>query len=562
MAKQRPSIRCAIYTRKSSEEGLEQDFNSLDAQYEACTAYVASQRHEGWKLISQRYDDGGISGGTLDRPALQRLLDDIDAGRVGMVMVYKIDRLTRSLADFVRLVEHLDAAGCSFVSVTQAFNTSTSMGRLTLNVLLSFAQFEREVTAERIRDKIAASKKKGMWMGGFVPMGYDHHSEPEKRGLVINSCEAKEVQAIFELYDQHSCLRTVCEKAANRGIRSKHRTLANGKARGGRIMSRGQIHYLLTNPIYVGRIRHKNQVWPGQHEPIINEELWERVQAKLQEASVRPRTGSKTHHQSDNLSQLKGIFRDETGDRLTPTYTVRRGKRLRYYVSSRLIRGASTDGSGWRLPALSFERSVNKLVTGHLTRLIGEQRLLERPDAVGGVRIAGKVQGLCEQFTNSNDPILRTLIASGSIAPGRIDIDLDRQTLASLLDTEPDVIAGEVLSIQSSFQLRRRGVEAKIIAGEIQASPDQILIQRLGDAHRWVAIRRKGMPLARLARKEGHSESYIRVRCQLAFLSPRIQKAILNGTQPPELSVDRIIRTGVPLDWTKQEHQFGFVSYS
>ncbi|MCX7287510.1 MAG: recombinase family protein, partial [Rhodobacterales bacterium] len=218
---QKPVIRCAIYTRKSSEEGLDQAFNSLDAQYEACAAYISSQRHEGWKLAPDRFDDGGLSGGNLDRPALQRLLSEIDAGRIGMVVVYKIDRLTRSLADFGRLVERLDAKGCSFVSVTQAFNTATSMGRLTLNVLLSFAQFEREVTAERIRDKIAASKKKGLWMGGTLPLGYDRHPDPQRRTLVVNAAEAEVVKALFQLYAELGNLQLVEQEAGRRGLRPK-----------------------------------------------------------------------------------------------------------------------------------------------------------------------------------------------------------------------------------------------------------------------------------------------------------------------------------------------------
>ena len=230
---QKPAIRCAIYTRKSSEEGLDQAFNSLDAQYEACAAYVASQRHEGWKLLPDRFDDGGLSGGTLDRPALKRRLAEIDAGRVGMVVVYKIDRLTRSLVDVGRLVEKLDAGGCSFVSVTQAFNTATSMGRLTLNVLLSFAQFEREVTAERIRDKIAASKKKGLWMGGVLPLGYDRHPHPQRRELVVNPIEADVVKTLFSLYAELGNLRLVEVEAEKLGLRPKGGLLPSGHVRGG-----------------------------------------------------------------------------------------------------------------------------------------------------------------------------------------------------------------------------------------------------------------------------------------------------------------------------------------
>lgn len=235
----KPRIRCAIYTRKSSDEGLDQDFNSLDAQHEACAAYIASQRHEGWVAGKSRYDDGGISGGTLDRPGLQRLLADIDAGLVQMVVVYKIDRLTRSLADFAKLVERFDAAGCSFVSVTQAFNTASSMGRLTLNVLLSFAQFEREVTAERIRDKIAASKKKGLWMGGVPPLAYDPHPDPKTRGLVVNAEEAETVRTIFALYEELGCLNAIMRRASEIGLRSKRHTFKSGPNPGG---SRTEIH--------------------------------------------------------------------------------------------------------------------------------------------------------------------------------------------------------------------------------------------------------------------------------------------------------------------------------
>ncbi|MEY4932184.1 MAG: DNA-invertase hin, partial [Pseudomonadota bacterium] len=291
---QKPVIRCAIYTRKSSDEGLDQTFNSLDAQHEACAAYIASQRHEGWKLVPDRFDDGGLSGGTLDRPALQHLLAEIDAGRIGMVVVYKIDRLTRSLADFGRLVERLDAKGCSFVSVTQAFNTATSMGRLTLNVLLSFAQFEREVTAERIRDKIAASKKKGLWMGGTLPLGYDRHPDPQRRELVLNPVEAEAILQLFTLYDTLGNLRLVEEEATRRGLRSKAMVSPSGRRSGGCPFTRGQLHYLLTNPVYIGRIRHKDQSYPGLHPAIIDPDLWARVQARMIAARARPRGRSAT----------------------------------------------------------------------------------------------------------------------------------------------------------------------------------------------------------------------------------------------------------------------------
>ncbi len=285
----RAKIRCAIYTRKCSEEGLDQDFNSLDAQHEACVAYIASQKHEGWKLQPERYDDGGLSGRTLERPGLQRLLAEIDAGRIDMVVVYKIDRLTRSLADFAKLVERLEQANCSFVSVTQAFNTSSSMGRLTLNILLSFAQFEREVTAERIRDKIAASKKRGLWMGGNLPLGYHRHPDPNTRSLVINAAEAHTVRQLFSLYAEQGCLRKVAETAAAEGLRSKRQVRADGSIKGDSALSRGQIYYLLRNPIYLGKIRHKEKTWDGQHDAIIDKTLWHQVQERMQDAARRSR---------------------------------------------------------------------------------------------------------------------------------------------------------------------------------------------------------------------------------------------------------------------------------
>src|SRR6266576_3031481 len=271
------SRRCAIYTRKSSEEGLEQDFNSLVAQREACEAYIRSQQHEGWASARNRYDDGGFSGGNMERPALQRLLADIAAGRIDIVIVYKVDRLTRSLADFARLVEIFDAEGVSFVSVTQQFNTTSSMGRLTLNVLFSFAQFERELTGERIRDKIAASKKKGMWMGGNVPLGYD----ASERSLAVNPAEAETVRCIFALYRELGCVRRVKEEADRLGLSTKHSTTASGTERGGRSFSRGHLYHLLWNPIYIGEIAHKGQLYPGQHPALIDVETWTAVRDQL-----------------------------------------------------------------------------------------------------------------------------------------------------------------------------------------------------------------------------------------------------------------------------------------
>ena len=276
-ANERKSLRCAIYTRKSSEHGLEQDFNSLDAQREAAEAYIKSQAHEGWRLLRTHYDDGGLSGGTLERPALRTLLADIRARKVDVVVVYKVDRLTRSLADFAKLVEAFEAHGVSFVAVTQQFNTTTSMGRLTLNVLLSFAQFERELAGERIRDKFAASRRKGMWMGGTVPLGYDVSG----RKLVINAEEAERVRFIFERYRALGCVSKLQEDLEQRGIRSKQRVLASGQVLGGGSFGRGALYHLLQNRVYLGEVVHKGVSYPGEHERIIDEELWSAVQARL-----------------------------------------------------------------------------------------------------------------------------------------------------------------------------------------------------------------------------------------------------------------------------------------
>ena len=368
-------IRCAIYTRKSSEDGLEQEFNSLHAQREACAAYVASQKHEGWVLLPDQYDDGGLSGGSLERPALRQLLSDIQSGKIDQIVVYKIDRLTRSLADFAKIVDILDAAGASFVSVTQSFNTATSMGRLTLNMLLSFAQFEREVTAERIRDKIAASKRRGLWMGGQVPMGYD----PDGRTLKINECEADTIRTLYALYEKHSTIREVKAQADALGLRTRHRTLASGESRGGGAFDRGHIHHILTNPIYAGRIRHRDQVHDGQHDPIIPPEQWDAVQQRLQGLASRIRM-RKTPRR---VSLLCGKIFDETGDRLTPSHSrTKKGTRLRYYISHRLIaRSGEKNLDGWRLPADQLEAQISDLACRRLAEPAFAGRICRNSDA-------------------------------------------------------------------------------------------------------------------------------------------------------------------------------------
>src|SRR5580693_6364919 len=337
-------VRCAIYTRKSSEEGLDQEFNSLQAQREACEAFINSQRHEGWVCLPQAYDDGGLSGATMERPALQQLLADITAGRVDTVVVYKIDRLTRSLADFAKIVEILDQRSASFVSVTQQFNTTTSMGRLTLNVLLSFAQFEREVIGERIRDKIAASKRKGMWMGGVPPLGY----RVEDRKLLVIGSEAEIVRAIFRRYAELGSVRLVKEEFDTRGIKSKSWTSASGRPIGGKPFSRGALYLMLQNRTYLGEIVHKGQSHPGGHAPIIDQPLWDAVHFQLTDNTAERSFGTR----SRQPSLLAGLLFDRDGNPMAPTHAVKKGTRYRYYVShSPITKDQSELSPGLRLPA-------------------------------------------------------------------------------------------------------------------------------------------------------------------------------------------------------------------
>jgi site-specific DNA recombinase len=325
---ERRILRCAIYTRKSSEHGLEQDFNSLDAQREAAEAYIKSQAHEGWRCLKTRYDDGGISGGTLERPAIQSLLADIGSRKVDVVVVYKVDRLTRSLADFAKLVEQFETHGVSFVAVTQQFNTTTSMGRLTLNVLLSFAQFERELAGERIRDKFAASRRKGMWMGGTIPLGYD----VKDRKLVVNDAEADRVRLIFRQYLAVGCVAKLRAELDEREIRSKQRSLACGRVQGGGSFWRGALYHLLQNRIYRGEVVHKGSVYPGEHKAIVDEELWSAVQARLADNRTARR---KSRVETGAL--LAGLIYDDRGNIMSPSYSVRRGNRYRYYIHQQRV---------------------------------------------------------------------------------------------------------------------------------------------------------------------------------------------------------------------------------
>ena len=429
-------IRCAIYTRKSSEEGLEQEFNSLDAQREACEAFVRSQKHEGWSVLPQLYDDPGYSGGTMERPALKRLLADIAAHRVDAVVVYKVDRLTRSLSDFAKIVEVFDAHSVSFVSITQAFNTTTSMGRLTLNVLLSFAQFEREVTGERIRDKIAASKKKGLWMGGQPSLGYD----VKDRKLVVNEDEAATVQMIFRRYLELGSVRTLKAALDEERVVSKQRTAADRSPYGGKSFSRGALYLMLQNRVYRGEIAHKGAAYPGEHAAIVDEDLWSSVQLRLEANGVERREGQAPAR--SNL--LTGMLFDADGQPMTPTHAVKKGVRYRYYVSRRLVTGTrSEEGnrqtSGQRIPAANLEGLVVQRLRSFFADPVAviESLPRHRCDAPSQKRATEAttaiVRALDDRREDAWDTIFRPMIVRVQARLDRIDVDLSAERLVERL---------------------------------------------------------------------------------------------------------------------------------
>ncbi len=416
-------LRCAVYTRKSTEEGLEMEFNSLDAQREACEAYIASQKAEGWVLIPEPYDDGGFSGGTLDRPALKRLLADTEDGRIDVVVVYKIDRLSRSLMDFAKLVEVFDRGGVTFVSVTQSFNTTTSMGRLTLNILLSFAQFEREVIGERIRDKIAASRKRGMWMGGFVPLGY----EVRDRKLVINEAEAATVRMIFERFVEVGSATALARTLAAEGVRTRR----------GRLVDKGFLYKLINNRVYIGDAVHKGTAYPGEHEAIITRALWDKVHGILRE-SPRMRAG-RTRAATPAL--LKGLIFGPTGCAMTPTHTRRGDKLYRYYVSQSVLkRGADACPVG-RVPAAEIEGAVVDQLRGLLRTpevIVGTWRSA-RPeiDGLSEAEVREALEGLDplwdELFPAEQARVVQLLVERVEVGQEGVDIRLRIDGLARLV---------------------------------------------------------------------------------------------------------------------------------
>ena len=488
-------------------------------------------------LVKDHYDDGGISGGHLDRPALQRLMADIDAGQIDRIMVYKIDRLTRSLTDFAKLVERLDDAGASFVSVTQSFNTATSMGRLTLNVLLSFAQFEREVTAERIRDKIAASKKLGLWMGGNVPLGY----EAEGRTLHIIPEEAEVIRTLFELYEQLGTVTAVTKEAARLGLRSKRRIGRDGILRGGSILGRGQVHHVLSNPVYAGRIRHKSQVHAGRHDAIIDPVRFDAIQDRLIDRSAKQRHTPAAAHPFP----LAGKFFDETGDRLTPSHAQKGNKRYRYYVSRRLVVGGrNTKEAGWRLRAERLEAGVLDAIKSHLIERI-ERGNIGQASAQTTEQLQKRVQDVSARLLNC--------LHEARLGDDILIITLDWGRLANALDIDENAISPQSLTFQRPFSQRRRGVEKRLIIGTATKSRDEILVRNVTRAEQWRAAILKGEALPTIAAREGVSVNYISQMLTFAFLSPKLVRLILEGRQPPALTTNWLRRHGLPASWVEQD---------
>ncbi len=532
--------RCAIYTRKSTEHNLDLEFNSLDAQREACEAYIKSQAHEGWRLIPDRYDDGGLSGASLDRPALQTLLSDVGAGKITIVVVYKVDRLTRSLADFAKLVELFDQHGVSFVSVTQSFNTTSSMGRLTLNVLLSFAQFEREVIGERVRDKIAASKRKGIWVGGPVPLGY---ASVDKK-LVVVPEEAETVRAIFARYLELGSMGALMEDLDRRGIRTKARRRSVGGVIGGIRFGVGPLAYLLKNRFYIGEVVYRGEVHRGEHEPILDRTLFEVVQEKLATNAVDRQVRLK-----GSPAILAGYIFDDRGSRMSPTHSNKLGVRYRYYVSHAVLQKRKADaGSVARIPAPEVETLVLDGVRKHLAATAGaeppiamaDRDLIERHVE----RIVVKPHAIEVRLVVSNDELTQ---AGGEDA---VCGDEDR--------SDPGSSTLMLPWAAQSFSAVKGILHAPALSQTLKPETRDAVLLAIVKARAWIddLIEHRVASFAEIAAREGKAERHIRLLAPLAFVSPRIIAALIDGTAPADLTVTGLART-LPYSWTEQQRLIG-----
>jgi site-specific DNA recombinase len=527
--------RCAIYTRKSTEHNLELAFNSLDAQREACEAYIKSQAHEGWWLIPDRYDDGAFSGASLERPALQQLLADVRAGKIDIVLAYKVDRLTRSLADFAKLIELFDAHGVSFVSVTQSFNTSSSMGRLTLNVLLSFAQFERELIGERVRDKIAASKRKGLWVGGPVPLGY---AAVDKK-IVVVPAEAEAVRTIFARYLALGSIRALAEELDRRGIHSKPRRLSNGRCVGGKRFGVGALAHLLKNRFYIGEVVYRGEVHRGEHDPILEPALFDAVQGKLAAQAVARRCRLR-----GSPALLSGRLFDERGNRMSPTHTNKGGARYRYYVSQAVLqRKPQATASVGRVPAGEIEALVLAALRNHLN-----------------------ANGAAEQPDNDRE-LLERHLERVTLTSNRLELRLRQCLEAAQAEHGPNNSAGRSIANVTTITVPWTSPVPAAVKGiirvpahntPIRPSRRDALLIAIAKARKWTDELPQGRlgSFAVLARREGKLERHIRLLLPLAFLSPRIISGLLDGTAPAGLTITALARA-LPWSWAEQERRLG-----
>ena len=560
--------RCAVYTRKSSEQGLEQDFNSLDAQREAAVAYIASQKHDGWTLIDTQYDDGGWSGGNMERPGLKALLADIESAKIDIVVVYKVDRLTRSLADFAKLVEAFDKRGVSFVSVTQQFNTTTSMGRLTLNVLLSFAQFEREVTGERIRDKVLASKKKGIFMGGNPPLGYDIAN----RRLNVNETEAERVREIFRLYLELRSVRRLKEVLDRQGSLSKAWVTKLGRSAGGFRSSKGALYYLLKNRVYRGETLHKGKSYPGEHQAIVPSDLFDAVQLIIESNKIARKSGIT----AKSPSLLRGLIDDSYGRPMTPSHSKKRGQRYRYYVSS-ISLGSEAEKLGpiIRLPAIQVE----SIALDRVKTFLGDaesvmQHLAIEPTDVGTrAWIEDMAKGLCLRLgTGGGDTadITRQLIKKVRVSPTGMEIDIITKDLRHALGLNLPHASGDTpedsgvettgpIRLRVETRLQRHGAGKRIftpagVVDDAKAEPNEVLIAAVAQAFKWRTELEggNGDTIQDIANRAGISRSLVSMRLNLAYLAPDIVEAILDGRQSRELQLEGLA-ANLPLDWKEQQ---------
>jgi DNA invertase Pin-like site-specific DNA recombinase len=524
--------RCAIYTRKSTEHNLELAFNSLDAQREACEAYIKSQAHEGWRLIPGRYDDGAFSGASLDRPALQQLLVDVRAGKIDIVLVYKVDRLTRSLADFAKLIELFDAHNVSFVSVTQAFNTSSSMGRLTLNVLLSFAQFERELIGERVRDKIAASKRKGIWVGGPVPLGY---AAVDKKILVVEA-EAEAVRNAR--YLELGSIRALAEDLDRRGIRSKPRGLSTGRTVGGGRFGVGALAYLLKNRFYIGEVVYRGEVHRSEHESILDSALFEAVQAKLAAQAVARRWRLR-----GSPALLTGRLFDHRGNRMSPTHSNKGGARYRYYVSQAVLQGKPPPpGLVSRVPAAEIEVLV-----------------------VTALRNQLNASGAAEPLPDNDREFLERHLERVTLSPNHLELRLRQCVETAQAHDGTNNSAGCPIASVTTIAVPWTSPVAITLKGiihvpahntPIKATRREALLIAIAKARQWIddLAHGRAASFAVIARREGKAERHIRQLAPLAFVSPRIVSALLEGAASADLTLTKLARA-LPYSWAEQERR-------